>query len=72
MLSSLYGRDKFNLIKRDHEQFAKNKPKFVDKNPLVKLNILKNTNDKNIVNKLSPQIENSMRLTADEIANKLH
>lgn len=69
MLSSLYGRDKFNLFKRDHEQFAKNKPKFVDKNIEIKRNIFKDTDDWNLVYKLRPQIEKDMKLQADTIAN---
>lgn len=72
MLSSLYGRDKFNLWKRDHEQFAKNKPKFVDKNIDIKREIFKNTNNKNLVKKLSPEIEKDIRTRADKIAKSMY
>lgn len=72
MLSSLYGRDKFKLWKRDHEQFAKNKPKFVDKNIDIKREIFQDTSDENLVKKLRPQIEKDMRLRADAIADDIY
>lgn len=72
MLSSLYGRDKFNLYKRDHEQFAKNKPKFVDKNIEIKRRIFSSSHDSNVRNKLIPPLQKDKLMLADDLSKRVY